>query len=158
MFGRTGAHAAILLRLQMALEARGRRNFAYVVSLLNLRTTGAEFLVGCRVGPGLVIRHPQGIVVGNRAVIGRDCTILHHVTLGERFGDGTDLEHACPTLGSRVVVGAGAVILGAVRVGDDATIGANAVVLNDVEPGDMVVGNPGRSLRKMARTPDPASP
>jgi serine O-acetyltransferase len=56
------------------------------------------------------------------------------------------------------VVGAGAVILGAVRVGDDATIGANAVVLNDVEPGDMVVGNPGRSLRKMARTPDPASP
>jgi serine O-acetyltransferase len=137
----------LLLRLQVSIHAAGRLQLARAVSLLNLRLTGAEFVVGCRVGPGLVVRHPHGVVVGRGTVIGEDCTILQRVTLGERYGDGADLSHVYPRLGARVVVGAGAAILGGVRVGDDAVVGANAVVLQDVEAADVVVGVPARSTK-----------
>jgi len=145
--GQPGAQAALLLRVQMALQAKERTGLAHAVSLLNLRMTGAEFLVGCRIGQGLVMRHPQGIVVGHGAVVGEDCTILQGVTLGQRHLDGSDPEDGYPTLGARVVVGAGAAILGTVIVGDDAIIGANAVVLQDVDSHDVVVGVPARSAR-----------
>jgi serine O-acetyltransferase len=144
--GNPGVQAVLLLRTQMALEDAGRPRLARVVSMINLRMTGAEFVVGCRVGPGLVLRHPLGVVVGEGAVVGDDCTLLHGVTLGERYGDGSDSGHKYPQLGSRVVVGAGAAILGGVRVGDDAVIGANAVVLADVLATDVVVGAPARSI------------
>jgi serine O-acetyltransferase len=146
--GQPGGQAAFLLRVQMACQARSRWRLARAVSLLNLRMTGAEFVVGCLVGPGLVMRHPQGIVVGGGATIGADCTILHRVTIGERYGDGSSLEHPYPTLGDRVVVGAGAAILGGVRIGDYALIGANAVVLTDVAANDVFVGVPARSTRR----------
>lgn len=142
-----GVQAVLLLRAQLALQAVGRQRLARAVSLLNLRMTGAEFVVGCRVAPGLKLPHPQGIVIGRGAAIGEDCTILHRVTLGERYGDGADPEHEYPHLGARVVVGAGAAILGGVRVGDDAVIGANAVVVRDVDAADVMVGVPARSTR-----------
>lgn len=142
-----GVQAVFLLRAQMALQAAGRRRLARAVSILNLRVTGAEFVIGCRVGPGLMLQHPQGIVIGGGAAIGEDCTILHQVTLGERYGDDTDARHEYPHLGARVVVGAGAVILGGVWVGDDAVVGANAVVVRDVDAADVVVGVPARSSR-----------
>jgi serine O-acetyltransferase len=97
------------------------------------------------------MRHPQGIVIGNGSVVGEDCTLLHAVTLGERYGDGGNGAHSYPVLGNRVVVGAGAAILGAVRVGDDAVIGANAVVLHDVASNDVAVGVPAKSVRPSRR-------
>ena len=145
-----GVQAVLLLRVQMALQASGRQRLARVVSLLNLRLTGVEFVVGCRVGPGLVLRHPQGIVIGGGSVIGEDCTILQQVTLGERYADGTGSAHKCPRVGARVVIGAGAVILGDVIVGSDAVIGANAVVLHDVDAADVVVGVPARATKALA--------
>jgi serine O-acetyltransferase len=155
--GQPGGQAAFLLRVQMACQAKRRWRLARAVSLLNLRMTGAEFVVGCRVGPGLVMRHPQGIVVGGGAVVGVDCTILHRVTIGERYGDGSSLAHPYPTLGNRVVVGAGAAILGDVRVGDEAVIGANAVVLHNVVANDVFVGVPARSARQIRVVAPPAS-
>jgi serine O-acetyltransferase len=146
-----GVQAALLYRIQVAVQATGRHGLARAVSLLNLRLTGAEFVVGCRIGPGLVMRHPQGIVIGNGAIVGRDCTLLHRVTLGERYGDGSDVSHAYPTLGDRVVVGAGAAILGRVHIGDDVAIGANAVVLRDVASNDVSVGVPAHSVGQSRR-------
>jgi serine O-acetyltransferase len=143
-----GVQAVVLLRLQLASQGAGHWRIAHVLSVVNVRVTGAEFVPGCSVGAGLVMRHPQGIVVGQGAVIGDDCTILQHVTLGERRGDGDSAEHSYPTVGSRVVVGAGAAILGGIRVGDNAIVGANAVVTMDVDKGDVVVGVPARSTRE----------
>lgn len=143
-----GLQAALLLRTQMELQTTGHVRSARAVSLLNLRLTGAEFLVGCRIGPGIVMRHPQGIVVGSGAIVGEDCTILHRVTLGERFGQRFHAAHAYPRVGAGVVIGAGAAILGGVNVGDDAVVGANAVVLHDVNVADVVVGVPARPVRR----------
>ncbi|MGH9423103.1 MAG: hypothetical protein ACRD3J_24210 [Thermoanaerobaculia bacterium] len=94
------------------------------------------------------MRHPQGIVVGRGATIGADCTILHRVTLGERYGDGTDSRHEYPHLGARVVVGAGAAILGSVTIGDDVVVGANAVVVRSVAAASVVVGVPAKENTK----------
>jgi serine O-acetyltransferase len=155
VLGWPGVQAVLLLRAQLALEAAGHSRFARVASLINLRLTGAEFMVGCRVGPGLVVRHPQGIVIGSGAVVGADCTILHRVTLGERYGDGADPLHEYPTVGDRVVIGAGATVLGGITVGDDASIGANAVVVRDVPAGDLVVGIPAKSAGRGRRSNRP---
>ncbi len=143
-----GAQAASLMRAQLACQARGRFTLARLISVANLRLTGAEFVPGCWVGPGLVMRHPQGIVVGAGVKIGTDCTILQHVTLGERHADGKPGDHGYPVLGDGVVVGAGAVVLGGLHVGDRAVIGANAVVTRDVENEDVVAGAPAKSVKK----------
>jgi serine O-acetyltransferase len=142
-----GVQAVLLLRSQIALQDANHRRLARAVSSFNLRLTGAEFVVGCKVGPGLVLRHPQGVVIGQGAAVGENCTLLHGVTLGERHGDGSGPLHEYPRLGARVVVGAGAAILGGITVGDDAVVGANAVVLRDVDVADVVVGVPAVSVR-----------
>jgi serine O-acetyltransferase len=136
-----------MLRLQLAFQAQGRFRRARLISKLNLRLTGAEFVVGCRAGSGLLLPHPQGIVVGTGAEVGEDCTILQHVTIGERYGDGSEDPRAYPRVGDRVTIGAGAVVLGGITVGHDAVIGANAVVVRDVATGDVVGGVPARSIR-----------
>ena len=117
----------------------------------------AEMLCGvtigvlARIGRRLVIEHSGAIVVHGLAVIGDDCIIRQGVTIGNRRMD-RPLE--APQLGHRVNVGAGAKILGAVRVGDDADIGANAVVITDVPAGALAVGVPARIiLRGQAHDP-----
>jgi len=147
VFAFPGVQAALLLRIQTSLQERNHIHLARVISAVNLRLTGAYFGVGCRVGPGLLMPHPQGIVVGGGAVIGADCTIFHHVTLGEVNSRVRPDDIGYPKLGDRVLVGTGAVLLGAIAVDDDAVIGANAVVLADVERGDTVAGAPARSTR-----------
>jgi serine O-acetyltransferase len=85
------------------------------------------------------------VVIGETTVVGEDCTIYQGVTLG---GTSTRPGKRHPTLGDRVVVGAGAKVLGAIAVGDDARIGANAVVVRDVPPGTVVVGVPGQIVAR----------
>lgn len=107
--------------------------------------TGIEIHPGAKIGQGLFIDHGMGVVIGETAIIGDDCTIYHNVTLGGRGHAKGKKRH--PTLGSNVLVGAGAKILGDVTIGDNANIGANAVVLHDVPPDATVVGVPGKVVR-----------
>ena len=99
--------------------------------------TGADIPVNCKIGGGLSIPHPNGIVIHSRAQIGANCLIFHQVTIGSREG-----EEMLPVIGGDVNIGAGAKILGNVRIGDHANIGANAVVLKDVPAGKTAIGIP----------------
>jgi serine O-acetyltransferase len=107
--------------------------------------TGIEIHPGAKIGQGLFIDHGMGVVIGETAEIGQDVTLYHGVTLG-----GTSLEKGKrhPTLGDRVVVGAGAKILGAITIGSDSRIGANAVVVRSVPANSVVVGVPGQIIAR----------
>lgn len=140
-----GLAACLLFRLQAALHAKGHGRTASWTRGINLSLTGADFVPGCVAGPGLLIRHPNGLVVGEGVRIGAECTLLHQVTLGERYVDGR-APHLYPVLGNRVTVGAGAKVLGGVTLGDDCVIGANAVVTHDVPSGRVAVGIPARVI------------
>lgn len=103
--------------------------------------TGIEIHPGAAIGRRVFIDHGMGVVIGETAEIGDDTTLYHGVTLG---GTKWDKVKRHPTLGRRVVVGAGAKILGPIMVGDGAKVGANAVVVRDVPPGATAVGIPAR--------------
>lgn len=106
---------------------------------------GIELPYTVRVGRRVVIEHQSGIVVHGNAQIGDDCVIRQDVTIGNRRAD---RPHDAPRLGNRVSLGAGAKVLGAVQIGDDAQIGANAVVCEDVPAGAVAVGVPARVVRQ----------
>lgn len=103
--------------------------------------TASDIPLNSRIGGGLLLPHATGIVIHPKAVIGPNCLIFQHVTLGA----GTR-KKGTPVVGAGVDIGAGAVILGNVTIGDRAKIGANAVVLDDVPPGATAVGVPARIL------------
>jgi serine O-acetyltransferase len=107
--------------------------------------TGVEIHPGATIGQGLFIDHGMGVVIGETAEIGEDVTLYHGVTLG-----GTSLEKGKrhPTLGDRVVVGAGAKVLGDIIIGADTRIGANAVVVRSVPANSVVVGIPGQNIAR----------
>lgn len=98
--------------------------------------TGADIPLNCQVGGGLLLPHPNGIVIHPGAQIGPNCLIFQQVTIGTRNGG------MSPVIGGHVDIGAGAKILGNVHIGDHACIGANAVVLKDVPAGKTAVGIP----------------
>lgn len=100
---------------------------------------GIELPYSAQIGRRVIFEHQSGIVVHGATVIGDDCIIRQNCTFGIRR---IDRLNEAPTLGRGVDVGAGAVILGGVRIGDHASIGANAVVLQDVPPGGLAVGVP----------------
>jgi serine O-acetyltransferase len=107
--------------------------------------TGTDIPINCRLGGGLLIPHPNGIVIHQDAVVGPNCLIFQQVTLGSVDDRGP------PRVGAYVDIGAGAKILGPVVIGDHARIGANAVVLHDVPAYASVVGIPARIVRKYDR-------
>jgi len=108
---------------------------------------GIELPYSAKVGSGVVIEHQHGIVVHGAAEIGDGCILRQGVTIGNRS---LDDPHGAPVLGKNVNVGAGAKILGKVKIGDNANIGANAVVLHDVPTGATAVGIPARILKAQA--------
>ena len=112
--------------------------------------TGIEIHPSARIGKGFFIDHGMGVVIGETAEIGDNCTLYHGVTLG---GTSWAKEKRHPTLGNNVVVGAGAKVLGPFRVGDNAKIGANSVVVREVPDNATVVGVPGRFVYDSARVP-----
>src|SRR6266704_3636522 len=103
--------------------------------------TGIEIHPGATIGRRVFIDHGMGVVVGETAEIGDDCTLYHGVTLG---GTSSKRAKRHPTLGRSVVVGAGAKLLGPILVGDGAKVGSNAVVVRDVPAGATAVGIPAR--------------
>ena len=150
-----GVHAVWGHRLNHRLWTRGHRLMARIGSASVRLLTGVEIHPAAQIGPGLFIDHAAGVVIGETAVVGRDVTLYHGVTLG-----GTTLSHGKrhPTIGDRVMIGAGAKLLGPITVGDDSRVGANAVVVRSVPSDAVVVGVPGqviaRSRPRAERDPD----
>ncbi len=119
-----------------------------------LKRTGIEIHPGATIGKGLFIDHGSGVVIGETAEIGDNCTIYQNVTLG---GTGKDTGKRHPTLGNNVMVGSGARVLGPFKVGDNAKIAANAVVLSEVPPNSTAVGVPARIVRRDGVKVEPPS-
>jgi serine O-acetyltransferase len=136
---------ALLKSIRDYQSARGpvaglKRKYAVLRHRFWSAVTGADIPLNSKIGGGLLIPHPNGIVVHPDAQIGCNCLLFQQVTIGSN-GRGI------PTLGGHVDVGAGAKILGPIMIGDHARIGANAVVLDDVPPHGVAVGNPARILK-----------
>jgi serine O-acetyltransferase len=143
-----GFHAVVAHRLSHALWVRGWRVLARFVSQIARWVTGIEIHPGATIGRRLFIDHGMGVVIGETAEIGDDVTMYQDITLG---GTSPSVNSAAqknkkrhPTLGDRVIVGAGAQVLGAITVGAGAKVGANAVVVTDVPAGALVVGIPAK--------------
>ena len=115
------------------------------ISQRSLRKTGIEIHPGAKIGKGLFIDHGSGVVIGETTEIGDNCTIYQGVTLG---GTGKDIGKRHPTLGNNVMVGAGARVLGPIKIGDNSKIAANAVVLTEVPPNCTAVGVPARVVKR----------
>jgi len=124
----------VLWRRSPALQPLAR-----VLSQVARFLTGIEIHPGATIGRRFFIDHGMGVVIGETAVVGDDVLMYHQVTLGGR-ARGRFKRH--PTIGDRVLIGAGAKIIGNIHVGDDAKIGANALVVKDVAPATVVVGVP----------------
>lgn len=140
-----GLHALWGHRLAHWLWTHHGKFLGRLVSHLGRLLTGIEIHPGARIGPGCFIDHGMGVVIGETAELGADVTLYHGVTLG---GTSWAKGKRHPTLGDRVVVGAGAKILGAITIGADSRIGANAVVVRPVPPNAVVVGIPGQIVRR----------
>lgn len=139
-----GVHAVLIHRLSHRLWNFRLKWLARVIAGLGRWVTGIEIHPGARIGRRLFIDHGMGVVIGETAEIGADCTLYHGVTLG---GTSWNKGKRHPTLGNEVVVGAGAKVLGPIQIGAGARIGSNAVVVKDVPAGATVVGVPGRVVQ-----------
>ena len=141
VFSYPGVHALGFYRLGHWLWGLGLTTLARFVSHLGRLLTGIEIHPAAEIGRRLFIDHGMGVVIGETSVVGNDVTLYQSVTLG-----GTSLAKGKrhPTLEDGVIVGAGAQVLGPVRVGAGARIGANAVVVRDVVPGATMIGIPAR--------------
>src|SRR3954454_112103 len=134
-----GFHAILFHRLAHRVYRARWYALARFITQITRFLTGIEIHPGARIGRRLFIDHGMGVVIGETAEIGDDVLMYHGVTLG-----GTSLRHEKrhPTVGDRVVIGAGATILGPITIGDDCLVGAGAVVLNDAPARSLLVGVP----------------
>ncbi len=136
-----GLHALLFHRMNHWLWRHGAKWLARFISLFARWFTGIEIHPGATIGRRFFIDHGMGVVIGETAVIGDDCTLYHGVTLG---GTSWEKGKRHPTLGNDVIVGAGAKVLGPINVGEGARIGSNAVVVKHVPKGATMTGIPAR--------------
>lgn len=158
-----GLHAVMWHRVAHGLYKIKLYFLARLISQIVKFFTGIEIHPGAKIGKGVFIDHGTGVVIGETAEVGDNCTIYQNSTLG---GTGKETGKRHPTLGPKVMVGAGAKVLGPIYVGEESKIAAGAVVLNDVQPGSTCVGVPARPVRIGGRkvedldqihVPDPVS-
>ena len=154
-----GFHALQFHRLAHRLYQQGVPVLPRLISHVCRGLTGIAIHPGARIGDGLFIDHGMGVVIGETAELGEDCHLYQGVTLG---GTSTQRAKRHPTLGSRVTVGAGASVIGAVTIGDNVRIGAGSVVVTSVPANATVVGVPGHIVAfqnpedsTIERLPDP---
>lgn len=141
-----GLHAIVMHRWANACWKNGFKWLGRFISHIARGLTGIEIHPGATIGRRVFIDHGFGVVIGETAEVGDDCTIYQGVTLG-----GTSLSKGAkrhPTLGRGAIIGAGAKVLGSFTVGEGAKVGSNAVVVKEVPPGATAVGNPARVLEK----------
>lgn len=159
----SGLHAVMIYRLAHRLYVNHYKTSARALSQFGKFLTGIEIHPGAKIGRGLFIDHGSGVVIGETAVIGDNCTLYQGVTLGGT-GKGKGKRH--PTLGNNVMVGCGAKVLGPFTVGDNAKIAANAVVLEAIPANATAVGVPARVVKQngirvndldQVHIPDPVS-
>ncbi|MGE5593689.1 MAG: serine O-acetyltransferase [Betaproteobacteria bacterium] len=143
-----GLHAVVGYRIAHFFYQRRMFVIARLISHIVRFLTGIEIHPGARIGRRLFIDHGMGVVIGETAEIGDDVTIYQGVTLG---GTGKEKGKRHPTIGNRVVIAAGAKVLGSFEVGDEAKIGAGAVVLRPVPAGATVVGVPGKVVSRYGK-------
>ena len=149
-----GLHAILMHRVAHWLLNHRVPLLPRILSHIGRMVTGIEIHPAAAIGSNFFIDHGAGVVIGETTVIGNNVTLFQGVTLG---GTGKERGKRHPTLGSHVVVGAGAKILGGMTIGDNVTIGANSVVLKSVPPHSTVIGVPARIIRvKGERLPEVA--
>lgn len=144
-----GFHILVCHKIAHFLYKKKLYFLARLISQLGRFFTGIEIHPGATIGKRLFIDHGMGIVIGETAEVGDDCTIYHGVTLG---GTGKDKYKRHPTVGNNVMIGAGAKIIGAITIGDNVKIGAGAVVLKNIETGTTAVGVPINRIIKKQTT------
>ncbi len=140
-----GVHAVLIYRLSHRLWLSKWKFTARWLSFIGRLLTNVDIHPGAQIGQRLFIDHGAGVVIGETAEIGNDVTLYHGVTLG---GTSWNKEKRHPTLGNNVLVGAGAKILGPIRLGDNVRVGANSVVNKNVPACCTVVGIPGRIVHR----------
>ena len=136
-----GFHALVTHRFAHDLYLAGRRDFALYLQSQSSRIFSVDIHPGARFGKGIMLDHANGLVVGETAVVGDNCSFLHGVTLG---GSGKESGDRHPKIGSCVLIGAGAKVLGNIHVGNCSRVAAGSVVLADVPPNTTVAGVPAR--------------
>jgi serine O-acetyltransferase len=147
----SGLHAILAYRVSHKLYVSGHTFSARAVSQAARLLTGVEIHPGAKIGKGLVIDHGMGVVIGETAEIGDNCTIYQGVTLG---GTGKDVGKRHPTIGNNVLIGAGAKVLGPLTIGDNTKIAANAVVLENISGNSTAVGIPAKVVRREGQRVD----
>ncbi len=141
----SGVHALAAYRVAHKMHQNGHPFAARAVSQAARFVTGIEIHPAATIGKGLLIDHGMGVVIGETAEIGDNCTIYQGVTLG---GTGKDVGKRHPTLGNNVMVGAGAKVLGPMIIGDNTKIAANAVVLGEIPENCTAVGIPAKVVKR----------
>ena len=149
-----GVHALAGHRASHWLWHHRARLPARALAELTRALTGVDIHPGAAICPGVFIDHATGVVIGETAEVGADVTIYQGVTLG---GTSLDQGKRHPTVGDRVIIGAGAKILGPITIGHDSTVGANAVVVKPVPPCSVVVGVPGQVIGRSRPRPAPGT-
>jgi len=146
-----GMHAVWLHRVAHKLWVNNWLWLARTLSTMTRWFTGVEIHPGAQIGRRFFIDHAMGVVIGETAIIGDDCTLYHGVTLG---GTSWNAGKRHPTLENNVVVGAGAKILGPITLREGSRVGSNAVVTKDAPPGSTVIGIPGHILDPSCSKPN----
>lgn len=147
-----GFHALATYRFAHRLLLLGRREFALYLQSQASRVFGVDINPAARIGNGIMIDHATGIVIGETAVVGDNCSFLQGVTLG---GNGKETGDRHPKIGANVLIGAGAKVLGNIRVGNCSRVAAGSVVLKDVPDNTTVAGVPAKVVGP-AGCPEPA--
>lgn len=147
----------VMIRIAQILHQTGKIRLAKLTALVNFVIFGIEVPPRLAIGPGLVLMHTQGTVLG-AASIGENVTIYHQVTLGAAVMDLSYTLTLRPIVGDGVVIGVGSKVLGGLTLGQDCVVGANAVVLKNVPPKHLAIGIPARSISQKNKPLESTSP
>ncbi len=148
LFLYSGVHAILAYRVAHKLYLSEHYFSARAISQISRHMTGIEIHPGATIGKSFFIDHGMGVVIGETTEIGDNCTIYQGVTLG---GTGKDVGKRHPTLGNNVLIGAGAKVLGPIKIEDNCKVAANAVVLKEIPENSTAVGIPARVVRRHGR-------